>query len=62
MRELYEDVVAIEDFQPTFRKHPATLLGGVANVGWAYDDDVDLTTTCAVRRCRARAASATCSS
>ncbi|CAJ1578790.1 wax ester/triacylglycerol synthase family O-acyltransferase [[Mycobacterium] wendilense] len=42
VRELYEDVVAIEDFQPTFRKHPATLLGGVANVGWAYDDDVDL--------------------
>ncbi|BBZ02297.1 diacylglycerol O-acyltransferase [Mycolicibacterium chitae] len=42
VRELYEELVTVEDFQPTFRKHPATLLGGVANVGWTYDDDVDL--------------------
>ncbi len=25
-----------------FRKHPATILGGIANVGWTYDNDVDL--------------------
>lgn len=42
VREIYEELVTVEDFQPTFRKHPATLFGGVANLGWAYDDDVDL--------------------
>ncbi|MGV0815238.1 wax ester/triacylglycerol synthase family O-acyltransferase [Mycolicibacterium boenickei] len=42
VRELHEDMVAQTDFQPVFRKHPATILGGIANVGWNYDDDVDL--------------------
>ena len=42
VRELYEDVVALDDFQPSFRKHPATLLGGIANIGWTYDNDIDL--------------------
>lgn len=28
--------------QETFRKHPGTLLGGVANLTWAVDDEVDL--------------------
>lgn len=40
--ELYEDIVTNTEFQPTFRKHPGTVLGGVANIGWTYDKDVDL--------------------
>lgn len=42
VRELYEGMVAQTDFQPTFRKHPAMLFGGIANVGWAFDNDVDV--------------------
>jgi len=42
LRELHQDMVAHQDFQPTFRKHPATLFGGIANVGWTFDDEVDL--------------------
>jgi WS/DGAT/MGAT family acyltransferase len=42
MRELYETLISNEVFQPTFRKRPARLLGGIANVGWSYDDDVDI--------------------
>jgi len=42
VRELYEKVVECTDFSPTFRKHPAALLGGIANIGWTVDDDVDL--------------------
>lgn len=42
VRELYEQMVGLTDFSPTFRKHPATLLGGFANVGWTFDEDIDL--------------------
>lgn len=42
VRELYEEIAAVKDFQPTFRKHPATLFGGITNAAWTYDDDVDL--------------------
>ena len=42
VRELYEGMVTQRDFQPTFRKHPATLFGGIANIGWTFDKDVDL--------------------
>ncbi len=42
VRELHEEMLAHNDFQPVFRKHPATILGGIANVGWTYDNDVDL--------------------
>jgi diacylglycerol O-acyltransferase len=42
VREVYEDMVAEQDFQPTFRKHPATLFGGIANYAWSFDDEVDL--------------------
>src|ERR1700757_2063959 len=42
VRELHDEMVAHTDFQPMFRKHPATILGGIANVAWTYDDDVDL--------------------
>jgi diacylglycerol O-acyltransferase len=42
MGELYRALIANDAFQPTFRTRPATLLGGIANVGWAYDDDIDI--------------------
>jgi diacylglycerol O-acyltransferase / wax synthase len=42
IRELHEGMIAQTEFQPTFRKHPATLFGGIANIGWAFDKDVDL--------------------
>jgi len=42
LRQLHEQMVTQTDFAPTFRKHPARLLGGIANIGWSLDDDVDL--------------------
>ncbi|OBF03022.1 diacylglycerol O-acyltransferase [Mycobacterium sp. ACS4054] len=42
VRELYDRLVAQDDFQPTFRKHPAAFVGGIANLGWSYDKDVDV--------------------
>ena len=43
-REAYDALVANRDFQPTFRKRPAWVLGGLANVAWTYDhpDDIDI--------------------
>ncbi len=42
VRDLYEQMVKQDDFQPTFRKHPARLLGGISNLTWAFDNDVDI--------------------
>ncbi|MGO9653131.1 WS/DGAT/MGAT family O-acyltransferase [Mycobacterium sp.] len=44
VRELCDALVANREFQPTFRKRPAWVVGGLANVAWAYDDadDVDI--------------------
>jgi diacylglycerol O-acyltransferase len=44
VRETYDALVANRDFQPTFRKRPARLFGGIGNIAWAYDDadDVDI--------------------
>lgn len=42
LRELYEALMANDAVAPTFRKRPARLLGGIANVGWSYDNDIDL--------------------
>lgn len=42
VREIFDQMVKQDDFQPTFRKHPARLLGGISNLAWAIDDDVDL--------------------
>ncbi|MCV7259591.1 WS/DGAT/MGAT family O-acyltransferase [Mycobacterium shimoidei] len=41
-REVYEALIEHQDFQPTFRKRPARLLGGIANLTWAYDDEDDI--------------------
>ncbi|ETW24684.1 WS/DGAT/MGAT family O-acyltransferase [Mycobacterium gastri] len=40
VREYYEAIRAREDVQPLFRKHPATLPGGL-NAGWSSADDID---------------------
>ncbi len=42
VRDFYDALVAHQEFQPTFRKHPATIMGGIARVAWAYDDHVDI--------------------
>ena len=42
IRDLHERIVENDDFQPTFRKHPGLMLGGIANVAWAFDKDVDI--------------------
>lgn len=42
IRDIYQDVIARDDVAPTFRKHPAELLGGIANLTWAFDRDLDL--------------------
>ncbi len=42
LREIHQAMSEQDDFQPTFRKHPATVLGGIASIGWTFDDDVDL--------------------
>lgn len=42
VRDLYKNLAAQRDFQPTFRKHPASFVGGIANLGWSYDDDIDI--------------------
>lgn len=42
LRELHQDMVAQQDLQPTFRKHPAIVFGAISNLTWTFDDDVDL--------------------
>jgi diacylglycerol O-acyltransferase len=42
IRELHETIVENDDFQLTFRKHPGRMLGGIANVAWAVDNEVDI--------------------
>jgi WS/DGAT/MGAT family acyltransferase len=42
VQEFYDSLVAQKDFQPTFLKRPATFLGGIANLGWSYDKDLDI--------------------
>ncbi len=42
VREFYDRLITQRDFQPTFRKRPATFWGGIANLAWSYDKDVDV--------------------
>lgn len=42
VREFTDALIASDEFQPTFRKHPATILGGITPMAWAYDDEVDV--------------------
>ncbi|MBO0864536.1 MAG: wax ester/triacylglycerol synthase family O-acyltransferase [Mycobacterium sp.] len=50
VREAYEALIAHADFQPTFLKRPAQLLGGIANFAWAYDDEDDIDIDYHIRR------------
>ena len=40
VREFTDALIANEEFQPTFRKHPAMIAGGM--VAWSYDDEIDV--------------------
>ncbi len=40
--EIYHEMIEQDGFQPTFRKHPATVLGGISNLAWSYDAEIDL--------------------
>lgn len=42
LRDIYQQLVVRDDVSRTFRKHPAELLGGVANLTWAFDRQLDL--------------------
>ncbi|MCX2932033.1 wax ester/triacylglycerol synthase family O-acyltransferase [Mycobacterium sp. CVI_P3] len=42
LADIYAEMLAQEDLQPTFRKHPGELFGGIANLAWSFDGDVDL--------------------
>jgi diacylglycerol O-acyltransferase len=42
VREFTDALVANDEFQPTFRKRPATLMGGIFPMAWAYDDEIDV--------------------
>lgn len=42
IRELYAALVARDDISDTFRRHPAELFGGIANLAWSVDRDLDL--------------------
>ena len=42
VRDMYDTIVKNDDFQPTFRKHPGRMLGGISSIAWAFDDDVDI--------------------
>ncbi|OBK26228.1 WS/DGAT/MGAT family O-acyltransferase [Mycobacterium asiaticum] len=42
VREFHDALIANDEFQPTFRKHPATIGGGISQLAWAYDDEVDM--------------------
>jgi diacylglycerol O-acyltransferase / wax synthase len=49
-RAVYDAVVANNHFRPTFRKRPAHVLGGIANIAWAYDDENAIDVDYHVRR------------
>ena len=42
VRHFYDELVSQRDFQPTFRKRPAALAGGLANLAWTEDKDIDI--------------------
>ena len=42
IRDIFQELVVRDDVSRTFRKHPAELLGGIANLTWAFDRNLDL--------------------
>lgn len=41
LMDLHAQMLEHTHFDPTFRKHPATVLGGIVDMGWTVDDEVD---------------------
>jgi len=50
VREIHDTLVANREFQPTFRKRPALVFGGLPSVAWTYDDAGDVDVDYHVRR------------
>ena len=50
VREFTDAMVANREFQPTFRKHPGTIMGGIAPMAWACDDNEDIDVDYHIRR------------
>jgi len=42
VRDMYQDLIHRDDVALTFRKHPSELFGGIANLTWSFDHDIDL--------------------
>ena len=42
VRNMYLDLIHRDDVSLTFRKHPSELFGGIANLAWAFDHEIDL--------------------
>jgi len=42
VRDVYQEMLAHRQTQPTFRKLPARILGGLPSLAWSFDEDVDL--------------------
>lgn len=43
VKEIYDALVSGDRMvQPTFSKHPATIMGGIAGLAWSYDRDIDI--------------------
>ena len=50
VREFTDAMVANDEFQPTFRKRPARVMGGIPPLAWAYDDNADIDVDYHIRR------------
>jgi len=50
VREFTDAMVANDEFQPTFRKHPGTIMGGIVAMAWACDDNDDIDVDYHIRR------------
>ena len=42
IREVYQELLARDEVSPTFRKHPGEVFGGISNLTWAFDRELDL--------------------
>lgn len=42
LADIYSELLTYGEVQPTFRKHPGELFGGIANLAWSFDRDIDL--------------------
>ena len=42
IREVYQELLTRDDVSPTFRKHPGEVFGGISNLTWGFDRELDL--------------------